>query len=1305
MSMSTRLLLALGLGVTVPVAHAQFSWQTPVSGPWSTGTNWLGGSAPTNSSGASDVFIDFAPFALTGGPGNFTTTLDYSVSIRNLFSRANFTQTAGTLTLAQTLSQVDGDFLFGGGVITGGGITFNGSVSMPGSPNRTITGSQVTFNGPGSYLGGFLFCVSSAFNYGGVFAVSDGSFRDGVHNVLAAGTLRKTSGAGDFLLSEGWNGGVQAVNVAGTLEAQVGRIRPMIGGTHSGLFWGNGGTVFLGTGIHNLTAGTRFRDMVVIDGATVSVVGASDTLELIGSPEFRSGNLIGAGALIGTGTLRITGAAGKGVGGTLTNQADVVFDDGIVFAVNSTFTNENTMNVDGARIWRDGIFNNSGTLQKTGAGQAIMGQGWSGGATSFNNSGSVESTAGSLAIVTGGTHSGEFAGNGGTVDFNASTHVFDPGHALYSGVNLNTGTFRVPSDELFNCAGAVKFNGGTINQVGANPGRIGGVGSLDVEGNVNFSGLMRLQGTTNWNAGIISTVNSTYTNEGILNVNSASDWRDGILNNSGTIRKTSGGTTNFNIGWSGGPQQFNNSGTVEAQAGTLSVRSPGTQSGLFHGNGGQIQFPIATHTLNNGSTLRDNVLLNGATLTIPANQTASFDGATWNAGTFSGTGTLSCVGFNWSGTANLAGNLRATGTILCDSIVRSAVNSTFTNQGTIRFDGNNVWRDGILVNSGTLRSTSGTTTLVPSFSGGPRELRNGGQVIADASTINVHGTGNHTGSFAGSNGGTVNFAEGTHTMRSGSSLATGTTTNTPMVTNERVKIDGETQWQSSSWGGTGVVDGDTWRWTTGANKSLGGHLKCEANISHEAGQIIATSQQFTNRGTATIGDGLSWRDGVWFNEGTIQKIAGAGTSNLGSVLSGGIRSFTNTGKLLSASGTLRVDTTLTNYDGVPDQMNGGTYAAADGGKLHLPIGPVLINVGRFILDGPTSIITQSNGTTSAIATLSNNLGGLEILGGHVLNLPGPLANSGDVLIGQSSSIVPTGPYTQTGGITTVNGTLPVPIDIQGGILAGTGTANGGTVMSATIAPGNSTGTLSINGNLGMNSATLDVEVAGAGAGQFDRLAVSGTATITGGTLKADAAANSTVPMGTTVDVLTAGSRVGTFTTLPNPLDWGVTYGATFVRLNALRTIIGPVLVTGEIDLDGWLASYSSVPMTFQLRQGGSVIDSFVVNPNNDRTYSFSTRRRGSYDLYVVGPHWLTRKFPSTLNITDAGLTGINLMMINGDVDQDDEVGIGDFAILSFGFGTEPGDPGWDANADLNGDEFIDIGDFAILSQRFGDVGD
>jgi len=71
-----------------------------------------------------------------------------------------------------------------------------------------------------------------------------------------------------------------------------------------------------------------------------------------------------------------------------------------------------------------------------------------------------------------------------------------------------------------------------------------------------------------------------------------------------------------------------------------------------------------------------------------------------------------------------------------------------------------------------------------------------------------------------------------------------------------------------------------------------------------------------------------------------------------------------------------------------------------------------------------------------------------------------------------------------------------------GVLAGNGTVVGGVNNAGgIIAPGLSPGTLTIDGGLNFDSGTLETEVAGTRAGQFDVLRVTGDAIFSGGTMR------------------------------------------------------------------------------------------------------------------------------------------------------------------------------------------------------------
>lgn len=74
-------------------------------------------------------------------------------------------------------------------------------------------------------------------------------------------------------------------------------------------------------------------------------------------------------------------------------------------------------------------------------------------------------------------------------------------------------------------------------------------------------------------------------------------------------------------------------------------------------------------------------------------------------------------------------------------------------------------------------------------------------------------------------------------------------------------------------------------------------------------------------------------------------------------------------------------------------------------------------------------------------------------------------------------------------------------------------------------------------------------------------------------------------------------------------------------------------------------------------------------------------------------------------IAAGGIGPLLIEPVLGDIDGDNEIGIGDYAQLSFAYGSSAGDGNWIADADLDGDGSVDVGDYAILSANWGQVGD
>lgn len=161
--------------------------------------------------------------------------------------------------------------------------------------------------------------------------------------------------------------------------------------------------------------------------------------------------------------------------------------------------------------------------------------------------------------------------------------------------------------------------------------------------------------------------------------------------------------------------------------------------------------------------------------------------------------------------------------------------------------------------------------------------------------------------------------------------------------------------------------------------------------------------------------------------------------------------------------------------------------------------------------------------------------------------------------------------------------------------------------------------------------------------------------------------------------------------------------------NFRTNVLPPTQLTGTVDLQDLDVAPTGQQVVVEVRAVGGFIplQMQVVTLNASGEFAMNLIGAivpGSYDVTAKGSHWL-RKRVGSVTITETGASGLTFSLPNGDCDGDNEVSIGDYAILSGGFGTCEGDVGYVSSADLNGDDCIDIGDFAILSANFGLTGD
>ncbi len=285
-------------------------------------------------------------------------------------------------------------------------------------------------------------------------------------------------------------------------------------------------------------------------------------------------------------------------------------------------------------------------------------------------------------------------------------------------------------------------------------------------------------------------------------------------------------------------------------------------------------------------------------------------------------------------------------------------------------------------------------------------------------------------------------------------------------------------------------------------------------------------KDFVNAGTFTVAAASGTGGGLGANfEGTIVN-TGTLQFDQSAYLGGPV---TNKGKLNIADGKTATSSGSSCGDtgGFVKNDTGGSIVATGTGTLSVlnyeqgagttsGSAPVQIPCGSLKYTGTGAGTVQVNGGIGMTAASGIAAGQtLRILGS--VNVP-PLTSAGTIVLGPSATL-------NTGTLT------------SSGALTGTGTVNGSVDSSGVVAPGASAGTLTINNSYTQGAAgSLEIEVAGTGAGQFDKLAVGGNATL-GGTLAlepidgyADAAA-----IGDSLSFLTyGGTRTNPFATTASP---------------------------------------------------------------------------------------------------------------------------------------------------------------------------
>ena len=350
------------------------------------------------------------------------------------------------------------------------------------------------------------------------------------------------------------------------------------------------------------------------------------------------------------------------------------------------------------------------------------------------------------------------------------------------------------------------------------------------------------------------------------------------------------------------------------------------------------------------------------------------------------------------------------------------------------------------------------------------------------------------------------------------------------------------------------------------NVGAGRTLTANGGVAESGWFGLHTGLTKNGAGTAVLGGASSYTLDTSINEGTLEiggagtlgggSYAGTITNNgafvysssadqtlavitgPGSITQSGTGTLTltsygagNTGTITVNSGTLKAPDGPWQQESHHIVVNGGTFSTSDGNSRALSW---TLNGGTVSSRGDASpgfwgniMLYDGQAVTAggaAVSTISSHVmlgagSGFAVGAGSTLNVTGTLSNSvwaaggnGDLIKSGTGTmtITATNNYTGTTAVSEgkliVNGSISTSITTvaSGATLGGSGTVGALTVNSgAFVTPGNSAGILTVNGDYNQ-AGTYNAEITGntAGVGGYDQIAVTGTVSITGGSLVA-----------------------------------------------------------------------------------------------------------------------------------------------------------------------------------------------------------